>query len=211
MQNRAVLLSRSLGLCVPAVVIAFIIWPFPIVAEAQTHPAQKTARAKVLSGGVLSGWDGVFVVVTEPDSIATFTCSDPEIVVSKKRVGCIAQPDNEGPQTVGSNGTLDSWHVRVRGNADFTCRLPMVNLASKEIECPPQPAQERVDELQAELQRTKDELQALKAEKQTLPKPGPEIWTITIMGPPPGAFSCLAPIVDPGKEILTCAEVVRLF
>jgi len=194
------------------VVIAFTIWPFPIVAEAQTHPAQKTARARVLSGGVLSGWDGVFVVMTEPDSIATFTCSDPEIVISKKRVGCIAKPDNEGPQIVGSNGTLDSWHVRVRGNEDFTCRLPTVNLAAQEIECPPQRAQERVDELEAELQRTKDELQALKAEKPTLPKPEPEIWTITIMEPPPShAFSCLAPILDPGKEILTCYEVVRLF
>jgi hypothetical protein len=197
---------------VSAVVIAFVIWPFPIVAEAQTHPAQKTARAKVLSGGVLSGWRGLFAVRTEADSIVTFTCSNPEIIIGEKLVGCIAKPDNEGPQIVGSNGTLGSWRVSIRGNADFTCPSPLVNLAAQEIECPPQPAQERVYELEAELKRTKDELQALKAEKQTLPKPGPEPWTITIMEPHPSrAFSCLSPILDRGKGILTCYEVVRLF
>jgi hypothetical protein len=101
-----------------ALVVVFIIWLVPGKAESQTqstptHSARTTSQAKVLSGGLLSGWHGVFAVMTGPDSVITFACSDPVIVTGKKRVACIAMPESEGPQIVGSNGRLSSWHVDV--------------------------------------------------------------------------------------------------
>jgi hypothetical protein len=150
--------------------------------------------------------------MTGPDSVITFTCSDPVIVTGKKRVACVAVPEGEGPRIVGSDGRLSSWHVDVRGDANFTCPNPAVNFAEQGIICPHQPAEERVAELESELQKAREEVQALKAEKPTLPEPLAGPFTITIMEPPPShAFSCLSPIMDPAKEILTCYEVVRLF
>jgi len=196
----------------PALVIVFVIWLFPSVAEAQAHSAQTIPQAKVLSGGVLSGWHGVFGVFTEPNSVVTFTCSNPVIVIGKKRVACVAVPESEGPQIVGSNGNLSSWHVDVRGDANFMCPNPVVNFSEQRILCPPQPAQERVAELESELQRTREELQALKAEKHAPTLPLSEPRVITIMNPPPiHSFACVAPDFDPLGEVLTCYEIVRLF
>lgn len=186
------------------------------IASGQSGSTKPLPQAKVLSGGVLHGWSGRFMLIGSPPGEFSLKCRDPLVLSKDRSIVCAVSPVNDGPLLIGADGQLSGWEVEVGGDSKFHCKDPSLDFSRNTIACPAQ-SRSAEEDLKAELRKAKIENALLSARLQDArkelrtPAISTEPLTITVATPRAHAFACIAPVLDPSGHILTCYEVDQLF
>jgi hypothetical protein len=164
----------------------------------------KDTTAKVISGGVLSGWNQIVVLKRDTESVAGFACKDPNVLIKEKIVECTTDKAiAKNPILAGPPGALVGWKIEVSGDQEFSCAEPSVDFVDGTLGCP---EQTYLATLRLMLSESRAELAATRAQ---LGRPNP--WTINVATAPPHGFACPAGFIDADKNLLTCPAVIQLF